>query len=48
LPYVLVADQRRGHQAESDWIPAEDLADLNANIIGRIEVVAEYHKDQET
>jgi hypothetical protein len=27
------------------WIPAGDLADLNANIVGRIEVTAEYHKD---
>jgi hypothetical protein len=27
------------------WIPAEDLADLNANIVGLIEVVAEYHQD---
>jgi len=27
------------------WIPAEDLAELNANIVGRIEVVAEYHRD---
>ena len=26
-------------------IPAEDLANLNANIVGPIEVVAEYHKD---
>jgi hypothetical protein len=24
------------------WIPAEDLAELNANIIGTIEVVARY------
>ena len=24
------------------WIPAEDLAELNANIVGRIEVVAEF------
>jgi hypothetical protein len=23
------------------WIPAEDLTDLNANIVGKIEVVAE-------
>jgi hypothetical protein len=30
------------------WIPAEDLPGLNANIVGRIEVVAEYHRDQET
>ena len=27
------------------WIPAEDLTELNANIAGRIEVVAEYHQD---
>ena len=27
------------------WIPAEDLANLNASIVGRIEVVAEYHRD---
>jgi hypothetical protein len=26
-------------------IPAEDLAELNANIIGIVEVVAEYHQD---
>lgn len=25
------------------WIPAEDLDELNANIVGRIEVTAEYH-----
>jgi hypothetical protein len=25
------------------WIPAEDLAELNANIVGLIEVVAEFH-----
>ncbi|WP_245862273.1 hypothetical protein [Phycicoccus duodecadis] len=25
------------------WIPAEDLGELNQNIVGRIEVVAEYH-----
>ncbi|PUA78924.1 hypothetical protein [Nocardioides currus] len=24
------------------WIPAEDLQDLNAHIVGRIEVVAEF------
>jgi hypothetical protein len=27
------------------WIPAEDLDALNANIVGHIEVVAEYHRD---
>ena len=26
------------------WIPAEDLAELNASISGLIEVVAEYHQ----
>ena len=26
------------------WIPAEDLAELNANIVGPIELVAEYHQ----
>jgi hypothetical protein len=25
------------------WIPAEDLPALNANIVGRIEMVSEYH-----
>lgn len=24
------------------WVPAEDLDDLNKNIVGEIEVVAEY------
>jgi len=27
------------------WIPAERLADLNAHIIGKIEVIAEYRGD---
>ena len=27
------------------WIPAEDLTELNASIVGRIEVVAEYQRD---
>jgi hypothetical protein len=30
------------------WIPAEDLGELNANIIGLIELVAEYHQDEST
>ena len=25
------------------WIPAEDLAEFNRNIVGDIEVIAEYH-----
>lgn len=27
------------------WIPAEDLPEFNANIVGLIEVTAEYHRD---
>lgn len=26
------------------WIPAEDLAEMNQNIVGLIEVIAEYRK----
>lgn len=29
------------------WIPAGDLADLNANIVGKIEVISEYRSKQE-
>ncbi|MGA2095156.1 MAG: hypothetical protein ABSH39_02550 [Candidatus Acidiferrum sp.] len=25
------------------WIPAEDLGDFNQNIVGKIEVIAEFH-----
>ena len=28
------------------WIPAEDLAELNRNIVGVIEVVSEYYGSQ--
>lgn len=28
------------------WIPAEDLAELNRNIVGKIEVIAEFRSDQ--
>lgn len=27
------------------WIPAEDLPEFNRNIVGTIEVVAEFHRD---
>lgn len=27
------------------WIPAEDLPELNRNIVGLIEVIAEFHPD---
>lgn len=29
------------------WIPAEDLAEFNANIIGCIELIAEYQQDEQ-
>lgn len=29
------------------WIPAENLADFNANLVGKIEVVAEYKANSE-
>ena len=28
------------------WIPADELAEFNQNIVGRIEVVAEYRKEE--
>lgn len=28
---------------EEYWIPAEDLAEFNRNIVGKIEVIAEFH-----
>jgi hypothetical protein len=34
-----------GTQHEEYWIPAEELADLNANIVGLIEIIAEFHGD---
>jgi hypothetical protein len=36
--------QAGGRTIVEYWIPAEDLAELNASIVGRIEVVAEYHR----
>jgi hypothetical protein len=41
-------DSYQVHQAGGQtileyWIPAEDLAALNANIVGTIELVAEFH-----
>jgi hypothetical protein len=40
-----VTHQVGGRSIIEYWIPAEDLADLNASILGHIEVVAEYHRD---
>jgi hypothetical protein len=34
-----------GSQHQEYWIPAEDLAEFNQNLIGKIEVVAEFHND---
>ena len=31
-----------GHGHDEYWIPAEELAELNSNIVGSIEVIAEY------
>ena len=27
------------------WIPARDLQQLNTNIVGRIEIISEFHRD---
>ena len=32
-----------GREHEEYWIPAEDLPEFNRNIVGAIEVVAEFH-----
>lgn len=33
-----------GKEATEWWIPANDLDELNKNILGLIEVIAEYRK----
>ena len=33
-----------GAMHQEYWIPAEDLAEFNRNIVGEIEVIAEYHE----
>lgn len=33
---------------EEYWIPAEELDQFNANIVGEIEVIAEYHGEAQT
>jgi len=35
----------RSYQQEY-WVPAEELPDFNAQIVGEIEVIAEYHGDK--
>lgn len=34
-----------GREHEEYWIPANHLAEFNSNIVGRIEVIAEFHGD---
>jgi len=34
-----------GSEHQDYWIPAEDLPRFNDNIIGRIEVIAEFHRE---
>lgn len=35
-----------GSEYQEYWIPAEHLARLNENIVGQIEVIAEFHSKQ--
>ena len=35
-----------GSQHQEYWIPAEDLPQLNENIVGLIEVIAEFHREE--
>lgn len=34
----------RGRLHDEYWVPADHLDDLNANIVGPIEVIAEFHR----
>ena len=36
-----------GSQHTEHWIPAEELDEFNRNIVGLIEVIAEYRKDSQ-
>lgn len=38
--------QAGGQEILEYWIPAGDLPDLNASIVGTIEVAAEYHREE--
>jgi hypothetical protein len=35
-----------GKRFQEYWIPAEDLVAFNRNIVGRIEITAEFHRDR--
>ena len=40
------AEQQVGTSVHRElWIPAEDLAEMNRNIVGQIEVIAEYKRE---
>lgn len=34
-----------GSNHQEYWIPAEDLDDFNGHIVGKIEVIAEFHQE---
>ena len=36
-----------GAECQEYWIPAEELPEFNQNIIGKIEVIAEYRRETE-
>ncbi len=35
-----------GRQFQEYWIPAEDLQELNNNIVGEIEIISEFHRTE--
>ena len=37
-----------GSQHQELWVPAEELAELNCNIVGHIEVIAKYERESDT
>jgi hypothetical protein len=39
------AQKAGGERFQEYWIPAEELQDFNRNIVGMIEVIAEFHRD---
>jgi hypothetical protein len=44
---VKYAEQTVGAAVHKElWIPAEDLVEMNRNIVGAIEVIAEYHREE--
>ena len=35
-----------GSVCQELWVPAEDLPEFNRHIVGRIEVIAEFHREE--